>query len=58
MKELKPYELEDCPKCGGQLMIESPHYPVWIRDGDKIECQDCDFKSYLVVDDDCEYVED
>ncbi len=57
MKELKPYELEDCPKCGGQLMIENARYPEWVNDGDKIECQDCDFLSYLVVDDGAEYVE-
>ena len=57
MKKLKPYEGQDCPKCGGQLMIRNPRYPEWVNDGDEIECQDCDFASYLVADEDCEYVE-
>jgi len=57
MNNWKPYEGQDCPDCGGQLLIQNPHYPVWVRDGDEIKCQDCDFTSYLVADEDCEYVE-
>ncbi len=55
----KCFSLEDCPDCGDHLLILSEHPAstdtddqVACSDGDKISCQNCDYESFLSVDED------
>ncbi len=65
MKKWKLFLLEDCPECGDHLEVLS-EFPesndtddeVACRDGDDIRCQNCDYESYISVDEDGFWLQD
>lgn len=52
MKEWKDCDMDDCPECGGSILVFTAAPDGKCFDGDAVKCMDCEFRSAMNVDED------